>query len=295
MADSAHQERAPRIAVGWVLAASVFGFAILNTLIPWTVPHIGAREELQSIVIGLFGIEPMLFAIWAAFGPQRAIIRIPLIVLSLILVVVAPGLDASSFKSVERFEFVMLLVAALALFTTTTLILLIPRHFIGWRIERLGEDPESSDGPLQFDTKHLMVLVTLCALALGITFNLKFAPHDPPGLFSGPSFIVFIMAFGSSIIFLLHLPTLAIPIGILMDRPSNTFYLQTLALWFLITLGVGLFWMSQGGMEAAQFPPLIQLGGALVGVAAALPLRWAGLRLVKRNPVLPVEANSESP
>ena len=39
------------------------------------------REELEAFIIGFWAFEPMLFAIWAALGPGRFVIRTPLIIL----------------------------------------------------------------------------------------------------------------------------------------------------------------------------------------------------------------------
>jgi hypothetical protein len=284
MADRAQQVKAPRIGLGWVLAGIALGFAAFNTATTWLFPESGAWEELEAIIIGFWAFEPMLFATWAAIGPGRFIIRAPLIILCLVLVVVAPGLDSSNFTDVEQFEFVVLLIAAFGIFAAATLVMLLLRLFVGWRLEQRWDDVGNSDRPLQYDTKYLILLVTLCALALGITFNVKFGPADPPNLFSGPGFYVYIMAIGSVVIGLLHLPMLATPLWVLTDRPSKKYYRRAVALWFLVTLSTGLFWISQDVVAAARFPPLIQFGGAVAGVVAAWPLRWAGCRLVNIKP-----------
>jgi hypothetical protein len=291
MADPARQENAPRITLGWVLAGIVLGFAAFNTATTWLYPDSGAREELKAIVIGFWAFEPMLFAIWAALGPGRFIIRTPLILFGLVLVVVAPGLDPRNFVDVERFEFMVLLIAAFAIFGAATLILLGLRFFIGWRLEQSRNDTREIGRPFQYDTRYLITLVTLCALALGITFNVKFGPTDPPNMFFGPGFYVYIMAVGSAVVALLHLPMLAVPFWMLTDRPSKEFYWRAAVFWFAMTLGVGLFWIAQDDVTAARFPPLLQFGAAVAGVAAAWPLRWAGCRLVARKPARPVGSN----
>jgi hypothetical protein len=291
MADPPQLVKAPRIGLGWVLAGIVLGFAVFNTATMWLYPEGGAWEELEATIIGFWAFEPMLFATWAALGPGRFIIRTPLIIFCLVLVVVAPGLDSSNFADVEQFEFVALLIAAFGIFAAATLILLILRLFVGWRLEQRWDDVGKSDRPLQYDTKYLISLITLCALALGITFNVKFGPSDPPNVFLGPRFYLYIMAVGSVVIGLLHLPMLAMPLWVLTDRPSKKYYRRAAALWFLVTLGTGLFWISQDDIEAARFPPLIQFGGAVAGVVAAWPLRWAGCRLVARKPARPVGTN----
>jgi hypothetical protein len=288
MADLAQQKNAPRINLGWILFGIVLGFAAFNATSTWLYPG-NAWEELEAFIIGFWAFEPMLLATWAALGLGRFIIRTPLIIFCLVLVVVAPGLDPSNFADVDRFEFVVLLIAAYAIFAAATLVLLTLRWFTGWRLEQLRTDGASCDRPFQFDTKYLITLVTLCALAFGITFNLKFESAGPANTLLGPEFYVHIMAIGSAIIWLLHLPMLALPLWTLTDRPSKAFYLRAFVLWCVVTLGIELFWISEANIEAARFPPLIQFGGAIAGIAAAWPLRWAGCRLVARKPALPVE------
>jgi hypothetical protein len=286
------QQNAPRTNLAWVLASIVLGFAAFNTATTWLYPAGGAWEELEAFIIGFWAFEPMLFATWAALGTGRFIIRTPLIIFCLVLVVVAPAIDPTNFAEVDRFEFVVLLIAAYAIFAAATLVLLILRWITGWRIEQPRADGASYNRPFQFDTKYLLTLVTLCALAFGITFNLKF-DSAPPALLFGPDFYVHIMAIGSVIIWLLHLPMLALPLWTLTDRPSKAFYRRAVALWCVVTLGVGLFWVSQDDIKAARFPPLIQFGGAVAGIAAAFPLRWAGCRLAARDRALSVGSPSE--
>jgi hypothetical protein len=236
--------------------------------------------------MGACVFEPVLFATWAAFGPGRFAIRALLIIPCLAIVVAAPGLDPGNLQDVQRFEYVVLLIAAYVVVVIATLIFLILRRFVGWQIEWIRGKPRVNHQPFQYDIKHLICFITLCALAMGMNFSSKFSPADPPGFF-GPGFYIYVMAVGSAVISLLLLPIVAIPLWVLTEQPSKKSQRWSAVIWLVVTCGVGGFWFIVAeGMEpeALLFPLLIQFGGAVLGVATALPLRWAGCRLVSRIP-----------
>jgi hypothetical protein len=296
MADPAQREHASRVGHSWTLAGIVLSFAVFNTVIMRLFADHAPWEELEAIIIGAWVFEPLLFAAWAAFGPGRFAMRATLIIPCLALVVAAPGLDPVNLESVQRFEYVVLLIVAFAILAIATLIFLILRRYVGWQIVSIRSEPRNSDRPFQYDTKYLISLVTLCSLALGITFSLKFSPAEPPSSFFGPGFYIYVMAVGGAVISLLLLPIVAIPLWVITERPSKKFYRGSAELWLVLTFSIGGFWLIAGeGMEpkAILYPLLIQFGATVVGIAAALPLRWTGCRLVSHTLSLVRESTSE--
>jgi hypothetical protein len=263
----------------------VLGFAVYNTTIAWLFSDgapLALWEEFEALIVGTWVFEPILLAAWAALGPGRLAIRVSLIVPCLTFMLSAPGLHRENLAEMERHEFVALTVAAMAVLFVTTLLMLIARRFTGWRIERGNEASHSAARPFQFDTRYLLMLVSLYAVALGLTVSLKFGPPKSNQFF-GPNFVIYILAVGSAVASLLILPVIAVPMMVLTERFSKKYFWRAIAFWLVITLGVGAFWISVEGNEPFLFPLLIQLGAAIVGVAAALPLRWAGCRLVRHT------------
>jgi hypothetical protein len=182
----------------------------------------------------------------------------------------------------------------MAVLFVTTLLMLIARRFTGWRIERGSETSRSAARPFQFDTRYLLILVGLYAVALGLTVSLKFGPPKSNQFF-GPKLIIYILAVGSAVASLLTLPVIAVPMMVLTERLSKKYFWYALAFWLVVTLGVGAFWISVEGNDPFLFPLLIQLGATIVGVATALPLRWAGCQLVSYRPSPAPESTPEPP
>jgi hypothetical protein len=98
----------------------------------------------------------------------------------LALVVAIPGLIPGSFQDVEQFEFIVLFVGAFVVMAAVTLILSVVRWSVGWQIKPVQGGLLDEGRPIQFNTKYLIVLLTLYSLALGIFFSLKFGPDNPP-------------------------------------------------------------------------------------------------------------------
>jgi hypothetical protein len=289
MANAALYPRPRLIKAGWIPAVIVLGLAGFNLLV-WSIFAGGSPGEyLDVISIGALGFEPFLFAIWAALGPGRFAIRVPLIIPCLMLVVAATGLRTENFNNVQQLEFIVLLVAAVAIFLVTTTILLVFRWFVGWRIEKEAEWHSDIERQIQYDLKYMLLLVTLYSVSLGITCGLTFAPSESPSPFLGPEFLVSLAAFDSGFLSVLLLPLVGVPLAILAVRPSAIYVRRAVALWLVATIGaLGILRVSEGATvaDAAVFLLLMQLGASIVAVSAALPLRLAGYRLVKLPPAV---------
>jgi hypothetical protein len=293
MAEPTREQSAPQIRIGWVLAAIVLGFAIYNTVIAWLFSNSDTWEWFEAIVIGSWVFQPMLFAVWAALGPGRLAVRIPLVVLSMMLVIAAPGIRQANFADTERYEFITLTTAAMTLLVVTSLLLLVARRITGWQIVKPDVTISSYKAPLQFDIKYLLLLVTLCGIALGLTVSLEFS-SPRQNLFLGPEVVIYILAVGSALASLLILPVIAVPLIVLKERCSARFYWRAIAVWLVLTLGAVMIFNTIEGDMPLLYPLLIQLGAAVVGFAAALSLRLWGWRLVHREPTT-MEESPNSP
>jgi hypothetical protein len=284
MADTGSPDAAPRIPLGWVLTGILVGLAALNTFITWLSSERPLPDHLEIFIIGASVFEPMLFAIWAALGPGRIEIRLPIIVPFLAIVMAIPGLILGTYPDVEQYEFVVLLVAACVAMVVVTLILLALRCFTGWRIQPAADEQSYLGQKLQFDIKYLILLITLYSIAFGITFSLKFAPPGRQNLFFGPGFYVYAFSVGGAFISIVILPVLAVPLLILQRRPSIKFLRSAVAFWLAITVGAGVFLIAFEESEEFEFALLlIQFGAAALGIVVALPLRLAGSRLTNRH------------
>ena len=193
--NSKQSRTSPLAESGLVLLGIVLGIAIFNALIFWWTNGPDRPEWLTELVIGAWVFEPILFAIWTALGPGRFLIRLTLVIPCLLLVIAAPGLPADSFDQVQRHEFLVIAIAAIVSLFLTTVLLLILQSFTTLRIGHRSGNSMPDVLRFQFGTRCLLMVITLYAIAIGITSSLKFASFEPNS-FLGPNFYVMITVGG---------------------------------------------------------------------------------------------------
>ncbi len=264
-----------------VLAISA-AIGVFNAASRWFLLD-SASDWIETIVIGAWAMEPLLFAGWTALGPGSIVTRLPLALAGFAFDVAAPGLYRPNFADVERREFVSLFVAAMSLFAAATSLLLLVRWITGLRIEQ-NPGPKLYLG-VRFDTKYLLVLMTLCAVTIATLSGLTFGKPRPALISFGPDFYIRIVIYGSLYCFFALLPVLAVAMFSLRHSPSRRavwFVLVGWAISFVIMAGVWVGLMQEWGWEAIEAVGLIQLGAAAMAIPAAFVLRTAGYRLRNR-------------
>jgi hypothetical protein len=90
-----------------------------------------------------------------------------------------------------------------------------------------------------------------------------------------------IAVIGSALMSLLLLPVIAIPLLVLNRRPSKRFAYWAFALWAVVTTVSTAIWTLLEGDSPLLLALTLQLGAAMLGASAALPLRLAGYRLTR--------------
>ena len=122
-------------------------------------------EIISPILIGFLYSQPIMFAIWAAFAPQRFYHRILWSLLLCTLVSFAEDLGTLRLSSVRPGYTMMVFII---LFIVVTIILLLVRFF-RWQMTQSFELNIPTDYRAnQFGIKHLIILTTIVALAFGL-------------------------------------------------------------------------------------------------------------------------------
>ena len=237
-------------------------------------------EEQNSLIggvmMGVLGSQPILFAIWAAFAPQRFYHRFFWSLLLCTLVSFAEELGTLRHSGV-RLGFTM--VSELTLF----------RNQMGnirsnnWQMKQSIESNLATDyQAYQFGIKHLIILTTIVAVVLGL-FRTLLTFNGNITLF--PSVAQFI-SFASLIVALLY-PVIVIPWCTLAYR-GKIFYLLLFAIitWAILDLPLILVVESQiweGAMtgEIIEGTLVLQLGAGLSAIVTTLVIRLCGFRLVR--------------
>ena len=284
VAEAPEVQTANRRSTPWhwvVLGLLVIAHGILGV---YFTP-IGANVEEQNsliggVMMGVLGSQPILFAIWAAFAPQRFYHRFFWSLLLCTLVSFAEELGTLRHSGV-RLGFTM--VSELTLFMVATGILLLVRRLTRWQMKQSIESNLATDyQAYQFGIKHLIILTTIVAVVLGL-FRTLLTFNGNITLF--PSVAQFI-SFASLIVALLY-PVIVIPWCTLAYR-GKIFYLLLFAIitWAILDLPLILVVESQiweGAMtgEIIEGTLVLQLGAGLSAIVTTLVIRLCGFRLVR--------------
>jgi hypothetical protein len=229
-------------------------------------------------------VQPVLFALWAAWGPPPASKRIPATIALFVLVVFASCIQPFSTRSgaaiVTQGGFV-LLALPLALFGGAMIPIFIVRALARWRIERPRDDGPALMRPDQFSVSYLLVLTTVCAVLLGIGRGLA-ATQDWMGSPTWQQIDEVITRIG--MVLLAIFPAVLVPMIVISPRPTLLLLVGTIVSWAILA------WLAVEAIvhmdntprsEAAYQLVLVHLGGGLASLASALVLRIVGYRLVK--------------
>lgn len=266
-----------------VLAHALFG-AVFNPL----GKNVGEGANVGPyMMMGFLFSQPILFAIWAAFAPQRFYLRFLWSLLFCTLVSFTVELGPLLHARNGLGQSMML---DIPLFIVATIILLLVRRFSHWQIEHFCEVTFSTDYQAnQFGITHLIILTTILALACGLFRTLLIINPDLKWLPSVAQFFGF-----AGMTLALLFPVIVIPWYTLAYRGNIMFVtIFMIIIWGAINLLVFLILkesipVGRGGFINEIVKPIlfIQLGAGLSGFVTTLVIRLCGFRMVReRNPL----------
>lgn len=256
------------------LALLVAAHAVFNIIVNPTRER--ADDFPTFVLIGVFLVQPVLFATWTAMGPPPAIKRIPFSAAGFILLMFASNFRRSRIG----LEFLMM---PAALFAAALVVMLFLHVVTRWRVKNTRRIEGPTSATYQFSIKYLLVLTAVCAVVLGIGRAMALAWDWPnhPGWREFGGFVVRIW-----IIFLALIPAIAVPSVALAPRPTFRIILGTIlasGILSLIAIETIILVDNPPRGDVAPQVLLIQLGAVLAGLVSALILRFAGYRLARRS------------
>jgi hypothetical protein len=225
-------------------------------------------HSLESILMGFILSQPILFAFWSAFAPQRFHHRFLWSLLLCIMVAFAVDCGGS------RNELGILMLVDIIYFIIATPVFLLFRRYSGWHIIMSHIETISSDyRAYQFGIKHLIVFVTITAFGLGLIRTLLLMSSSP--FLLNNQLVVIITT-----LFALSIPVIMLAWLIMANRWISFVQL-------LICLGVfdfGIHLLSQSytfRFSDIRETLFIQLGAALSVILTTLVMRWCGFRMIR--------------
>jgi hypothetical protein len=226
---------------------------------------------------GVFYIQPVLFAVWAAIGPPPVVKRIALTLAAYAAVLVGSA-SVLSLRQGEP-ENPALLVIMTALFVATFVALLIVSKFTRWRIDIPAPIRDAAESGSQFSLKFLFIFTTICAVLLAAGRGLSWV--EDTGAFEFARFCTMI-----GIVLMLLFPAFIIPLTALSAQLTNRalIIVPILCLIFTALAVVATLRFEPGAdREMIGFVLLVQLGALIGGLLSALFLRFNGYRLIRRS------------
>jgi hypothetical protein len=270
--------------------ATVIVLIAFNAAIKWIIPHLSPREEwAAALMFGGWASEAMVFGAWAALGFGVMAGRLLIVVPCLLLLYVVPELIPVDYVPVERIEFIVIAITAILIFAGSILLFSTVRWLTGSRIEPPPDARAEYQPPIRFSTKYLFGTMFLYALLFGL-FGLasqtqaRAAPVAPAEIKFGPSVHFAVNSIRSAFISVALLPTLAVPVFVLRGFAARRAAGAAVAVWLFVTAVATVGFAhaeSDSPLEVVAYLILMQLGAAVVGLLGALPLRWAGCRLIR--------------
>ncbi len=235
-------------------------------------------EKVLFAILGFLLAQPILFALWAAFAPQRFYHRLLWAFLLCTLVSFLEELGAlgntkSGLGTTMMFQ--------LILFVLFTAILLLVRQFIGWhfKISQMGISPGDYQS-YQFGVKHLILLTTFAAIAFALIRSLFILDSNNN----------WVPAVGiHCIIFAMIIPIIIVP-WFTMGLRGNTIKLIVFATVLLGIIDSAIFLIAlkadakhiDNNLQAIL---LLQLGACLTVMFNTIVLRLCGYRLMREKTV----------
>jgi hypothetical protein len=158
------------IVLGILVLAHAGVGALLN---PAGHPNALPNNPVVPVALGVLFSQPLLFAFWTAFAPQRFYHRLLwglLLCASVAFAVEAGGLSSEndSFRG-GCYARGFFLSIDMILFLAATPLLLLVRRLTGWKLTCSDAEPAPSDyRARQFGIKHFLILTTIAAFVCGL-------------------------------------------------------------------------------------------------------------------------------
>jgi hypothetical protein len=279
-------ETSPRWLAGLILAALVVAHATFGALFtPIGVatsqyPRVGAY-----LAIGAIGIQPVLFAMWAALGPDSLFKRFAWAAAACALVAYARSIPSFRLvgKSAAKTNPFQELLFTLLIFGITALILFVVQWRFSWCIHQPVTNSAHKAGDLQFSVKYLLGWITASAvlLAVGRVLADADATEGPASRQAVGHFLSFVGMF-CVVLF----PAVGVPCLVLAYRRRACFFvIGGLLAWGALTwaaVSVLRAVTRASPTEAVSAIVFIQVGAGVAGFFTALLLRIVGFRLERR-------------
>jgi hypothetical protein len=270
-----------RVALVVIVAIQLVGSLFLN---PLGVNESEMPEWLGLMLLGALVLyQPVLFGIWAGFGPGGVIRRV--LATSIML---CGFIAATCFRSfnlfiesdtpvrIEMNEWMY----PMALYAIALLTALVLRWFTGWRITH--EAAEAADERNQVSLRFLLAWTAAFAVVLAVARTLVNTSSFTRTAAWMDELLEMLQFMG--LMLLIFFPIVIAPLVVLLPRWSWRTIVTALVLWGVLTL-LGVERMAavenDPRWKAAVLLFSLQTGCLVVSLTSSALLRWAGYRMVK--------------
>jgi hypothetical protein len=234
--------------------------------------------SIGNILGGFLSSQPVLFAFWAAFAPQRFYHRF---LWALLLCIVVSFISDSGFIFYEKHYMGVFMFLDLVFFAVTTPILLLIRRFSGWQIKPSHEVIATLKYQrYQFGIKHLILLITIAAIGFGLLRSLLLAN---PRSFA-PSFLDYVHGV---VLFITGIaPVILLGSMVLVQNWNSSFsIIRAFIIFGVIELvsTVVVKTLSPPNYSTVMIKQILynQFGAVLSVLLTTLVMRWCGFRMIR--------------
>jgi hypothetical protein len=262
----------------WILVVANAAFGAYFNPMGRDESEVGERTAYA--MIGFLLTQPILFALWAAFAPQRFYHRFLWAFLLCSIVSFAEELGTLGYTQSGLGD---TMVFQLILFLLFTAILLLVRRFIGWhfKIAQMEISPGYYQS-YQFGIKHLILLTTFAAIAFALIRSLFILNSNNNEMPAVAETIGIACIFFAMIIPIIFIPWYALT----SHRKIAWLLLITILSLGIIDLTVYLILIKRAPASdnnEIEFIVFFQLGACLSVLFNTIVLRYCGYRLTRER------------
>jgi hypothetical protein len=259
-----------------VLGLLVIAHVVLGMLLYPSIQTNPSASFYASIISGFLYSQPILFAFWTGFAPQRFSHRFFPSLLFCSLIAFLLELEIYSLK--KGFTNGSIIISYINAFFVATLILLLVRRLTRLQlVQRTRVSPFTDYQANQFGIKHLLILTLITAIICSLFRTLAMMGNLALSFSTLilPRFVFQAFLFSSPIIFI---PWLTLT--------PHRYLWRSLFFAFIMSGFVDVVMISAPAKRFIPIPPaswliLFQLGAALSVLLTTLVMRFCGFRMVR--------------
>src|SRR3954447_2880350 len=145
------------------------------------------NDNIRMLIQGVIIFQPLMAGAWMALSVGPFVTRLPIMVASMTILVLAPACNNSAFAHIQRSESVAMVISEFGIFVASMLVFIGTGRLLQIQIAFGKCASDQPAAPFRFSLKYLLTVITLYAIVFALLSRLTFA-EPRRSLILGPGF-----------------------------------------------------------------------------------------------------------